>query len=99
MRCAPMILLACLIGGCTPFPELDGTVPPQVLDAPFPILQPVDPILENTFPDPGALARQSQDALSRVAALQARARTLRARQIIDRPTRARLDQAMATAPR
>lgn len=96
----PSILVSlALVTGCTTFPALDGTVPPEAENAPFPILQPVDPILENTLPDVGTLEAQSDAALSRVAGLQARAARLRARPVIDRPTRARLLQAISAASR
>ena len=94
-----IILSLALITGCTTFPDLDGTVPPEAENAPFPMLQPVDPILENTLPDVGVLAAQSDAALARVAGLQARAARLRARPVIDRPTRARLLQAISSASR
>lgn len=86
-----------LISGCTTFPDLDGTIPPEAENAPFPMLQPVDPILENTLPDVNALAVQSDTALARVAGLQARAARLRARPVIDTPTRARLLRAISAA--
>lgn len=89
MRPAPLALCLALLG-CTQFPELEGTVAPDVETAAYPDLVPLGPLLANSAPvveDPVA----TTDALeSRVTALRARAGALQRGTIVDSATRTRL---------
>ena len=71
----PLALLA--LSACTQFPALDRTVTPQLENAEFPSLKPIDPLLASAQAgrvDPV----QTENALNgRVARLRARAARLR----------------------
>lgn len=92
MRASTLVLCLAL-SACTQFPELDGAVAPDVEDADFPALVPLEPLLASAAPivdDPVAASR-ALDA--RVAALRARARALQRRSIVDSGSRSRLTSA------
>ena len=78
MRRTPALccLIGCLLAACATVPELDARVTPAARTAPYPQLQPLDPLLAE-----GAAAQTdtaTADALlARAAALQARANRLR----------------------
>ncbi|MEO0864281.1 MAG: hypothetical protein AAFY39_06780, partial [Pseudomonadota bacterium] len=85
-----MIRLIILLAGCTEFPALDGTIPPQAEAADFPELVPLAPLLatrRNLGTDAQATTRSLE---ARIANLQARARALQGRPVLDSNTRARL---------
>lgn len=90
LLCIAMIALS----ACTQFPELDATIPPQAQAADFPALVPLEPLLASRSAIVGNPAEVSQSLTGRVNALKSRARALQQRAIVDRPTRARLQQAM-----
>ncbi|WP_299691089.1 hypothetical protein [uncultured Tateyamaria sp.] len=97
--CRRLILpLTLIVAGCTQFPDLDATVPPAAVNAPFPTLVPLEPLLAANaavVSDPEATTQSLQ---ARVAALRNRARLLQVRPVIDTGTRARLRRALARAP-
>ncbi|MFT6945339.1 MAG: hypothetical protein ACJAUW_001921 [Yoonia sp.] len=68
MRVLPILL--CLLSACATFPQLDGTISATVRNAPYPLLTPV-PLA------PQASGDVASDMQARVAALQARAATIR----------------------
>ncbi|MFT6075502.1 MAG: hypothetical protein ACJAZ1_002431 [Yoonia sp.] len=68
MRVLPILL--CLLSACATFPQLDGTISAAVRNAPYPLLTPV-PLA------PQASGDVASDMQARVAALQARAATIR----------------------
>jgi len=89
------LLLLFLGAACTQFPELDGTVAPDVADREPPRLLPLDQ-LQGLQPVPRDAAPIAAGMLARVAALNARAAQLRG-PVIDRRTRRRLVRGV-TAP-
>lgn len=89
MRAASLAFCLAL-AGCTQFPELDGVVAPDVANADFPALLPLEPLLASAAPvvaDPVATTTNLQ---SRVSALRARATALQRRAVLDAGTRSRL---------
>ncbi|MGR3467743.1 MAG: hypothetical protein ACU0CI_07660 [Shimia sp.] len=90
-RLTPLALLA-LLAACAEAPDL-GPPTPGVADAPFVPFLPLDTLLAEAQPTPAPL---TQDAQSRIAALNARAAALRG-PVIDPATRARLDRAARAA--
>lgn len=91
---AAAALLCLTLTACTQFPELEGTVAPDVEAADFPALIPLDPLMATTAPVVSDPVQTTQTLQARVAALRARARTLQRRSIVDPATRARLQAAL-----
>jgi len=89
MRAAP-ILLCLALAACTQFPVLDSTVSPDVENADFPALVPLEPLLAASDPIVTNPEQTTQNLNARVAALRARANALQRRAIVDAATRARL---------
>lgn len=85
MRAAPIVLCLAL-SACTQFPALDGTVTPDLKNADFPDLVPLDPLLANTQPVIADPVQTTQALEARVAALRARARALQRRSISNSST-------------
>jgi hypothetical protein len=85
------LLAVAALAACTQFPELEGTVRPELRDAPYPALVPLEPILASVPPatvDPVEVA----DGLeARRAALRNRANAIRGA-VIDPAARNRLDE-------
>lgn len=78
MRAACLALCLTLCA-CIDIPEVDGTVLPELENAAYPKLVPLDPLMAGAVP-PGVDAEQTtQDLEARVAALRARARALQRR--------------------
>lgn len=78
MRAACLALCLTLCA-CIDIPEVEGTVLPELEDAPYPELVPLDPLLASTVP-PGVDAEETTQSLqARIAALRARARALQSR--------------------
>lgn len=89
-----VLILALALTACTQFPQLDGVVGPEVVDAKFPSLIPIDPIV-NAPEGQGADRAIIQDnLLARLAALNARGAALRGA-VIDNRTRRRLEKGVA----
>ncbi len=65
--------------GCARFPELDAAQTPGVMDAPYPRLVPLEPLLNG--PVPRASAADIPEVEGRVAGLRARAARLQAVQV------------------
>ncbi len=69
-------LVAASLAGCAEVPELDARVTPAARTAPYPTLQPLDPLL--TDGAAGETDEATAEALlARAAALQARANRMR----------------------
>ncbi|WP_299146035.1 hypothetical protein [uncultured Tateyamaria sp.] len=91
MRATP-ILFCLVLAACAQFPELDSTVSPDVANADFPALVPLEPLLAASDPIVSDPDQTTQTLNRRVAALRARANALQRRPIVDAATRARLRQ-------
>ncbi len=78
------------LAACTQFPELDGTVAPDLENADFPALVPLDTVRSISDPLVADPVATTETLNARVAALRARARALQSRPILDPATRARL---------
>jgi hypothetical protein len=90
----PLILLS-LLSGCAEFPALEGTIDAAAMNAPYPQLIPLDPLLAQV----GGLASATAASVGlggRVAALAARAAALRG-PVIEPATRARMRAGIASA--
>lgn len=88
MKSVVAIGLAVFLGGCAAFPDLNGTIPPEMERADFPRLVPVEPLLAGQPAD--RITPETETAMAaRVAALKARASRLR-RTVVDTGTRARM---------
>ena len=87
---AAAALLCFSLAACTQFPALDDAVSPEVQDADFPALLPLEPLMAGATPVVGDPAETTQTLERRVAALRARARALQRRDIVDPATRARM---------
>jgi hypothetical protein len=75
----PAVLWAslALMGACTQFPALDRAITPELSNADYPALVPLDPVLA-AAQTPNAESEQTTAAIdSRVTALKARAARLR----------------------
>jgi hypothetical protein len=83
--------LGLTLGACTQFPDLDGTVAPDLAGADFPALVPLGPLLASAVPTGAAdTAQTTQDLQSRIAALRARAQALQRRPVLDDGSQSRL---------
>ena len=93
----PLVIALASLGACAEFPQLDGAIDAAARATPYPVLQPLGPLLAQ------ADAQQStgQSTSSRVAALQTRLASLQARAtrlrgpVIDAQTGARLRRGVA----
>lgn len=81
-------LCAIVLGGCSPFPDLDARVSAEAKAAPFPDLAPTAPILASVPPPTAEAAGDALDA--RAAGLRGRAGALRGQPVLDPDSRARL---------
>lgn len=88
MRAATLALFLAL-AACTQFPELDSTVVPNLENAEFPELVPLEPLMARTSPVVADADRTTQALDARVAALRARAAALQRRDIVDQDTETR----------
>lgn len=89
MRAA--LFLTCLaLAACDQAPDLGIDVSPALAGADYPALVPLDPLLATRTPVNDTTDATTRSLQARVAALQSRARTLRARSVVDPATRARL---------
>ncbi|MBD3664483.1 hypothetical protein [Sulfitobacter aestuariivivens] len=74
----PALVMGLLsLGACTQFPELDRTVSPQLENADYPALVPLEPLLAQATAGRVDAARTEAGLLGRVARLKARAARLR----------------------
>lgn len=93
-RCLRLAALACLpLAGCTQFPALEGTVPPELEAAPFPKIVPMEPLLAEAqagTTDPAPIRATLND---RLAGLRARAAGLRG-PVLSRAERLRLERGL-----
>ena len=89
MRAACLALLFALCA-CTQFPELDGTVSPEVEGAAYPALVPLGPLLASAVPAGSDPVQTTQNLEARITLLRARARALQRRSVLDASARARL---------
>tara|TARA_R110002094_G_scaffold1589_3_gene6922 strand:+ start:1942 stop:2238 length:297 start_codon:yes stop_codon:yes gene_type:complete len=80
--------------GCTQFPDLDGTVRPEVKDTPYPELVPLEPILaaaDTISIDPD----QTEATLTRrLSGLRTRANAMRGA-VISGPEKKRLEEGLS----
>ncbi len=83
---APALLLA----GCAQIPQLDGTVPPELENADYPALVPIETLLI-PLPDPQEHSADMRQQLeNRRDALQERARRLKGAGLVDEETEQRM---------
>ena len=94
-------LLSCLavIGlvACAEFPELDGTINPDVAALPYPQLEPLDPVLAAADATPATAPESIAATKARADALRARAAGLRG-PVLDATTQDRLQDRIDDAP-
>jgi len=98
MRPTLIIAIASLVA-CTDFPDLDRRITDSARAAPYPTLQPLDPLLARAqnLADNGAITPASVAAFDdRIAGLRARAARLRG-PVIDAATRARMRRGVAVS--
>lgn len=88
----PVLFIVCILAACSSFPELDSRTTGAAKNAPYPSLLPREALVTGLSSNPTRLMGTIE---ARAAALRRRAAYLRARQIIDRATRARLQAAVA----
>ncbi|MEP5630307.1 MAG: hypothetical protein ABJP79_00330 [Tateyamaria sp.] len=93
MRATTLVLCLTLMG-CTTFPALDGAISPELENADFPALVPVESLLARSAPVVADPIQATQALESSVSGLRARANALQRRSIIDAGTKARLLAAM-----
>tara|TARA_R110002094_G_scaffold47079_1_gene58731 strand:+ start:260 stop:568 length:309 start_codon:yes stop_codon:yes gene_type:complete len=93
----PLVIALASLGACAEFPQLDGAIDAAARNAPYPVLQPLGPLLAQ------ARAQQStgQSTPARIAAFETRLVSLQSRAtrlrgpVIDAQTRARLRRGVA----
>ncbi|MFL4470632.1 hypothetical protein ACERZ8_12350 [Tateyamaria armeniaca] len=90
---AATLFLFLTLAACAQFPELDGTVAPDLENADFPDLVPLEPLLARTAPVVADPVETSEALDARVAALRARAAALQRREIVDQDAENRLNTA------
>ena len=96
MSPARLVLMCFLLAGCADAPSLDGRISAAAASAPYPVLQPLAPLLERAA-QPGRITPQTPRQLEGgAAALRARAAALRG-PVVDAATRARMQAAVARA--
>ena len=92
----PLCLLVLMLGGCADAPSLDGRISPAAAAAPYPVLQPLGPLLAQAAV-PGQITAASIAQMDGgTAQLRARAAALRG-PVVDAATRARMQSAIARA--
>lgn len=74
--CLALCLTLC---ACIDIPEVEGTIVPELEDAAYPDLVPLDPLLANAVPTGVDAEQTTQDLERRIALLKARARALQQR--------------------
>ncbi|MEM6372418.1 MAG: hypothetical protein AAF727_06525 [Pseudomonadota bacterium] len=79
---ATTLSLFFVLAGCAQFPELDGTVAPDLANADFPDLVPLGPLLQDVPPDVDDAEETTRALDARIAALRARAAALQRREIV-----------------
>ena len=84
------VFFCLVLGACAQFPELDGTVAPDLEDADFPSLVPLESLLSTNGRVVDNPAQTTQNLEARIAGLRARAAALHRRDIVDASTEARL---------
>ncbi len=95
MRGISRIAAFLALGACVQVPELNERVPPELRDAPYPTLRPLDDTLGPAV-DPVSEAEELDERLSgRVQSLQARARGLQG-PVIEPAARQRLREDIRT---
>ena len=77
MPMRPALVLTLCLAACAEFPALDARIGPEAAAAPYPALVPLAPILAAADSQPRAAAGVEAGLASRIAALRARAATLR----------------------
>lgn len=75
MRFAVIAFLT--LSACSDFPALEGTIQPDLENAPFPALVPLGPVIAQTSSINSVAATAEADLSPRIARLRARAATLR----------------------
>ena len=96
MRPIRPLLLCLALAGCAEAPSLDGRISAAAAAAPYPVLQPLAPLLAQAA-QPGRITPQTPRQLEGgAAALRARAAALRG-PVVDAATRARMQAAAARA--
>ncbi|WP_299282947.1 hypothetical protein [uncultured Tateyamaria sp.] len=88
---ATFLILALACSGCTQFPELDGTISPEVEKANFPTLIPFETFEAQAAPIVSDPTDTTKTLEARVASLRARAQSLQSRPIVDAATRRRIE--------
>ena len=83
------IILCAVLAACAQFPELDGTITPEVKNASPPALVPLRSILERADTVATTPRTLTSDVASRLDVLQNRAARLRG-PVIDQRTRSRM---------
>lgn len=71
------VLPIAMLAACTQFPELDATVAPELENAAYPELLPLEPILAHASTDSIDPVQAQSDLQGRLAGLRARADRLR----------------------
>lgn len=87
------VLFCLILGACAQFPELDGTVAPDLRDADFPALVPLESLRVTNGRVIANPAETTQNLEARIAGLRARAAALQRRDIVDASTEQRLEAA------
>ncbi|MEP1352514.1 MAG: hypothetical protein ABJX32_18480 [Tateyamaria sp.] len=90
---ATSLILCLTLAACTQFPELDGTVAPDLRDADFPQLVPIEPLLNANAPVVADPIQTTQALDGRIAALRARAAALQESDVVDAETERQLEAA------
>ena len=78
---AAILFLFLSVAACTQFPALDGTISPELENADFPDLVPIEPLLAGAAPVVANPVETTETLSARVAALRGRAEALRRRNI------------------
>lgn len=78
MRLFHICVVLLLTVGCTPFPQLQGSIPKGAETADYPDLVPLDPLLANIKPKSPDAEQTANTLNARASGLQARANKLRA---------------------
>jgi hypothetical protein len=82
------------ITACTQFPQLDGTVAPEIENAAFPELLPLEPILSQTAGGVVDPVREETNLQGRLAGLRGRANRLRG-SVLTSAEKRRLEQGLS----
>ena len=89
---AAAVMLCLFVMACTPFPDLDGVITPDVAAQDFPPLLPIEQVLNAATPVVADPVEATETLDARIAALRARAQVLQGRAVVDPPTRARMQE-------